>query len=172
MISPYPHRFYTLIFYPMCSDRLEGPAKFKRELLIGAPPIRLGCRAVSTNRTRGMPVPQWGQKWGAKSGQESGVRQGRGEGVLAVGGIMGQVWHKVSSDLPPSGPSPRNSQPLSHRLPIKVGSRAREFSVCTSSSSLDINLEQAAREMREKEYIYENKIFSACPVGSFVPTFI
>lgn len=103
---------------------------------------------------------------GAKSGQKSGVRQGRGEGVLAVGGIMGQVWHKVSSDLPPSGPSPRDSQPLSHRLPIKVGSRASEFSVCTSSSSLDINLEQAAREMREKEYIYENKCL---PCGLVCP---
>lgn len=54
----------------------------------------------------------------------------------------------------------------------KLAAGQGKFSVFNPVSSLDINLEQTAREMREKEHVYENKIFSACPVGSFVPTFI
>lgn len=79
-----------------------------------------------------MPLP----RWEARSGQEAGPCPARGEGALADDDITDQVQHKGQYHLP------------------KVGSRRKEFSVFTSFSSLDINLEQTARKMRDKQYIF------------------
>lgn len=61
---------------------------------------------------------------------------------------------------------------IGHKPPIRSWQQEKGIFCFQILPSFDINLEQTAGKTREKQSIYENKIFSAGPVGLFVPTFI
>lgn len=86
----------------------------------------------------------------ARSDQGPSLRPDSFEGALAGSDIMDQIWPKRDLTHYPQ-PKCQEFQPLPHRPPT-VSSGRREFSVFMLLSSLDINLEQTARNMRKTEF--------------------